>query len=58
MAIYFERPEWFCPLFAEFDRRGRRMCEIHAAIAVSRSAKKALERSGAARARAEEKNKA
>jgi hypothetical protein len=22
MAIYFEHPEWFRPLFAEFDRRG------------------------------------
>lgn len=22
VAIYYEHPEWFCPLFAELDRRG------------------------------------
>jgi hypothetical protein len=30
MAIYFEHPEWFRPLFAEFDRRGTAYVKIDA----------------------------
>src|SRR5260370_7616652 len=31
IAIYFEHPEWFRPLFAEFDRRGTAYVKIDAA---------------------------
>jgi len=31
MAIYFEHPEWFRPLLAEFDRRGTAYVKIDAA---------------------------
>ena len=31
MAIYFEHPEWFRPLFAEFDRTGTAYVKIDAA---------------------------
>ena len=27
IAIYFEQPNWFKPLFAELDRRGSEICE-------------------------------
>lgn len=31
MAIYFEHPEWFPPLFAEFDRKRTAYVKIDAA---------------------------
>ena len=31
IAIYYEQPNWFKPLFAELDRRGTNYVKLHAA---------------------------
>ena len=30
IAIYYEQPNWFKPLFAELDRRGTHYVKLHA----------------------------